>query len=1833
MHTLYAKGQSFRWMRLLSLLLLLLPLAGRGQQAFAPGNLVVVRVGDGTTVTASGAAAATFLLEYTPAGALVQTIALPTAASGSNAALTNTASSSSDALMTRSVNGSYLVLTGYNATVGTAGIAGAASTTVNRVIGRIAADGTFDTSTRIADAFSANNIRSAATVNGSTFYAVGGNSGVVYLPFGNAAAPTTALNSTAPTNNRGVNIFGGNLYVSSASGTNQGISQVGTGLPTTSGQTITLLPGFPTASGPQPYGFYFADLSPSVAGVDVVYVADDRTVAPGGIQKWSLVGGTWTYNGSMSASPAVAIRGLDGSTTGTTVSLAASGNGGVYLVTDNAGYNMAPSTTTITAIVPAPGANAVFRGVAFAPVAAPTIASFSPTSGNAGTTVTITGTNFTGATAVTLNGAAITGFTVVNGTTITFTVPAGATSGTLAVTTPGGTATSTGTFTVLTNNPVPTITSLSPASATAGDPAQTLTVTGMNFIASSSVSFNGTARTTTYVSATQLTIQLTAADLATAGSYDVTVTNPAPGGGTTAATAFVVNSAPANNPVPTISSLSPSSVIAGAAAQTLTVTGMNFIASSSVSFNGTARTTTYVSATQLTIQLTAADQSTAGSYNVTVTNPTPGGGTTAASTFTVNPVPSNPVPTITSLSPSSVIAGAAAQTLTVTGTNFIAASVVNFNGTARTTTYVSATQLTIQLTAADQATVGSYNVTVTNPAPGGGTTAASTFTVNPVPAPTLTAISPSNPVGGATYVVTLTGTNFGTVANTTVNFNGTAVVPTSITGGGTSLVVSLALPAAGGTFPVTVTAPSGTSGPQSLTVAAAPAGFFEPFEPGTQGGYPTAATPVALRTGSYSFVQALLGNITPPGDKFNNAQSARIRGGGSITMGFDKAGGAGVVTISAALYGSDTGANLTLEYSTDGGTTFVAAPGSPATLTATLTPYTFTLNQPGSVRVRIGTTNTTVGANPRINVDDLQIADFAAVCDAPTALTPGSITSSSATVGFTASASAALGYTVNTSPVTTTQTLPAGATSVSLTGLLPNTSYTVSIVSNCSATSNSAAATATFSTLALAPTLAVSQGGTGLPSGGTAYNFGNQTVSTTSGSVAFTLTNGGPDPLTIGGITTTGDYALSGAAPTTVAANGGTATVSVTFTPTATGTRNGTLVINSNATNGATYTVNLTGTGQPAALPDLLVNTGTLASPTPIAGNYNNVTITGTGAAVLFGPLTAAGTLTVQSGGILAQNCQLLSGTGSFTLQAGATLIICDAAGISPTGVPTGAVLVAGTRSYSPGANYIYNGTVAQVTGLGLPATVLAIGVQNAAGLSLSQGVSLTQGLQLQTGSLNTNGQPFTLLSTATGTAGVVNAGSGVVVGAATVQRFITSSNALGYRHYSAPVSNTTFADLNATGFSPVFNTGGYNGSATPGQVTPFPTVFGYDQSRIATVTSNFSAFNKGWFAPNGPADPMVVGKGYTVNAPNTALIDFVGTLNNGAVPSGTLSRGSDPAAGWQLLGNPYPSPLDWNTVTPAQRPGMDAAIYVFESAGQYGGSYRASVNGVGGNANSPQPIVVSGQGYFVRVTTPNGTGQVNLDNTNRVTTFGPQPSFGRGAADLRPQVALELRGASLTDAAYVYFEAGATTGKDVEFDATKLANPTGLNLASLAGAEALAINGLPALGTATVLVPLSVAAPQAGSYSLTAGTLANLAGTTVTLVDALTGTRTVLAAGTTYAFTLAGTTAPGRFALEFRPTGALAATAAQALAAQTQLFPNPASASFRVQLPVLSAKMAVQATLLNALGQTVLRRSLSAPAGQALDAEFDVRALAAGVYTLRLDVAGTLVTRKVVVE
>ncbi len=161
---------------------------------------------------------------------------------------------------------------------------------------------------------------------------------------------------------------------------------------------------------------------------------------------------------------------------------------------------------------------------------APAITSFTPTSGVTGSKVTISGTAFTGATSVHFDGLAAPSFTVKSSTQIEATVPNAAKAGAISVTTPVKTGTSTGTFT-----PTLSLVSFSPAK---GAPGAVVTITGVGFNASSTVSFGGVKASVTSASSTKLKVTMPAG--ASTGTIVVTNTT-APVGSATSATGFTVS--------------------------------------------------------------------------------------------------------------------------------------------------------------------------------------------------------------------------------------------------------------------------------------------------------------------------------------------------------------------------------------------------------------------------------------------------------------------------------------------------------------------------------------------------------------------------------------------------------------------------------------------------------------------------------------------------------------------------------------------------------------------------------------------------------------------------------------------------------------------------------------------------------------------------------------------------------------------------------------------------------------------------------------------------------------------------------------------------------------------------------------------------------------------------------------------------------------------------------------------------------------------------------------------------------------------------------------------
>jgi hypothetical protein len=402
-------------------------------------------------------------------------------------------------------------------------------------------------------------------------------------------------------------------------------------------------------------------------------------------------------------------------------------------------------------------------------------------------------------------------------------------------------------------NPAPLLTSLSPTITTVGGVTLTLTLNGSQFIdRNTTVLWAGTALSTTFINSTQLTATVDPAKLAAVGFFTVTVTTAGPGGGTATPLTFTVA-----NKAPALTDASPSSVALSSPAFTLIVNGTDFVNGAVIQWNGTTLTpTTFVSATQLSASVAPVNFPAGGVYTVTVLNPSPPIGGIVSTNFVTVTV-NNPQPALTGLLPSAAVQGTPAFTLTITGTagSFVTGTVASWNGSNRTTVFVSATQIQMGVLASDLTTAAPASIIVTNPSPNDG---ASAPIMLPITSPTLSllpskgltlAVSSSSVLTisisnaqAASRVITLTSSNTATanVATSVVLTANTSLIPISVTSGITgSAIITAQLPAALG---------GGVSNVVTITVNFI-GGSAPRFRPGRQLGQSNRAGPYAAAGG------------------------------------------------------------------------------------------------------------------------------------------------------------------------------------------------------------------------------------------------------------------------------------------------------------------------------------------------------------------------------------------------------------------------------------------------------------------------------------------------------------------------------------------------------------------------------------------------------------------------------------------------------------------------------------------------------------------------------------------------------------------------------------------------------------------------------------------------------------------------------------------------------------------------------------------------------------------------------------------------------------------------
>jgi trimeric autotransporter adhesin len=460
---------------------------------------------------------------------------------------------------------------------------------------------------------------------------------------------------------------------------------------------------------------------------------------------------------------------------------------------------------------------------------APTVTSVSPSklaAGSASITLIVNGTGFTSSTVIDVNAVAE-GTTYVNGTQVTAAVPSGqlASGAVLSVVAVNGAESSSQAVSLEVDNPAPTISEISPNAVGTGATSASVSVIGTGFVPTTVIDSNGSPRTTVYVSGTQMNVTLSSADVAAAGTLSLTAVTPAPGGGTSTASSVNVANLP-----PTVASFSPRTVLAGASnPTTITVTGTNFNAGTMVQLNGSSRATTVVSATQLTFQLTVADQASTQQLALTVVNPAPGGGAANAGYLLV--LAQTPTPVISQVTPSQMIVGSGATYIVVYGTNLSQLSGANFynltstvlwNGTPLTTLLFnpagSIQTIEAQVPASLLTSTGTATITVSSSSSTPAVSNSLTVSIVNPPPPTLTSINPSAVPINTSTTVTLSGSGF--TSSSTVAFNGSVLPATYVNSAQLTVTVpasSVPLPS-NNTFTVTTPAPGGgTSPPLYLT--------------------------------------------------------------------------------------------------------------------------------------------------------------------------------------------------------------------------------------------------------------------------------------------------------------------------------------------------------------------------------------------------------------------------------------------------------------------------------------------------------------------------------------------------------------------------------------------------------------------------------------------------------------------------------------------------------------------------------------------------------------------------------------------------------------------------------------------------------------------------------------------------------------------------------------------------------------------------------------------------------------------------------------------------------
>jgi hypothetical protein len=427
-------------------------------------------------------------------------------------------------------------------------------------------------------------------------------------------------------------------------------------------------------------------------------------------------------------------------------------------------------------------------------------------------------------------------------------------------------------------------------------------------------------------------------------------------------------------------------------------------------------------------------------------------------------------------------------------------------------------------------------------------------------------------------------------------------------------------------------------------------------------------------------------------------------------------------------------------------------------------------------------------------------------------------------------------------------------------------------------------------------------------------------------------------------------------------------------------------------------------------------------------------------------------------------------------------------------------------------------GSSAQAVGGASLTTFKNLTLNNSAGSYFTANEQIIGALNITAGTFSTTGYDFTLVSNANGTARIAPI-LGNFAGNITMQRYI-SPGVSDWRFLASPVSGVTIND-----WQDDFVTSGFPGASFPSSA--FTSVYTYDET-VAGINAN------GYIPATNATNPILPGKGYCCYiGPVPLTFDVTGPPNkfNQTFPV-TFTPGSDiDQDGWEMIGNPYPSSIDWSSAS-WTKTNINGAIYVWNSSNQ---QYTSWIGGTGINGGTN--IIASSQSFWIQ--TNAASPALSCTENIKVSSNTAFLKSNNSAFLLSSSIRLTITGNNFKDETLLQFGTGATNIYDADLDARKMFS-SNTNVPGIAtqdfSLQDLSINRMTPIAD-SVHIPIKTLVGVSGTYTIKIDSSYLIpSGYGIVLEDLLTGAKTSLEGFQPYTFTISDTTKTARFLLHIVP-------------------------------------------------------------------------------------------------